>query len=371
MPKNHILLVDDEVDFAETMVMLLQLRGYEVGVVHSGEEALKKAKEKPDLILLDVMMPVTGGYEVCQRLRQDKATKHIPIIMLTTKKMPQDKVEGLHIGADDYITKPFDAEELFARIGALLRRSSLFEETQKDKAILIEELKRIIQKKLVTINFQPIFHLTPRKLIGYEVLTRGPKESRLANPEKLFQCALNYGMLFDLEMLCRRKALAQLGDVARKKLIFFNNSPYLIESGRFKELLALYNKPEQIVLELTERTEIKDFPAFCQSLSSIKAQGFKISIDDVGSGYFSLDAVAELEADFVKIDIGIVRDINANIKKQSLVKAIMLLCKQGKIVSVGEGIETEDELDTLINLGVEAGQGYLLDRLSPELSYEE
>ena len=167
MPKKHILLVDDEVDFAQTLALRIELRGYEVSIVHSGEEALRKAKEKPDLILLDVMMPVMGGYEVCRRLRQDNQTKHIPIIMLTAKKMPQDKVEGLQIGADDYITKSFDAEELFARIEALLRRSGLFEEVQKDKAILIEELKRIIQKKLVEIHFQPIFYLTPRLKLNF------------------------------------------------------------------------------------------------------------------------------------------------------------------------------------------------------------
>ena len=92
MPKKHILLVDDEVDFAQTLALRIELRGYEVSIVHSGEEALRKAKEKPDLILLDVMMPVMGGYEVCRRLRQDNQTKHIPIIMLTAKKMPKDKV---------------------------------------------------------------------------------------------------------------------------------------------------------------------------------------------------------------------------------------------------------------------------------------
>jgi EAL domain-containing protein (putative c-di-GMP-specific phosphodiesterase class I) len=362
MPKKHILLVDDEVDFAETMALRLQMRGYEVSVAHNGEEALKKAKEKPDLILLDVMMPSINGYAVCHRLRQDNETRHIPIIMLTAKQMPQDKVEGLQIGADDYITKSFDAEELFARIEALLRRSGLSEQVQEDKAILIKELKRIIQNKLVEITFQPIFYLRPRRLFAYEVLTRGPQDSLLEKPEKLFQCALSCGMLFDLEMICRKKVLAILGDIVTRKLIFFNSNPYLIESERFSEILSLYNKPEQIVLEITERTEIKDFSAFCQTLNLFRAMGFRISIDDVGSGYSNLGAIAELEPDFVKIDLGLIRGIDTNPKKQNLVKAIMLFCKQSKIISIGEGIETESELDTLINLGLDAGQGYLLGR---------
>ena len=367
MKNENILLVDDEMDFAETMALRLQMRGYAVNMVHSGEEALKKAKESPDLILLDVMMPVMNGYEVCNKLRQDEGTKHIPIIMLTAKKRPQDKVEGLHIGADDYISKSFDLEELFARIEALLRRSGLLEEVEKDKALLMEELKRIVQNEQVEMVFQPIFYLEPRKLFAYEVLTRGPEGSRLKNPEKLFKCALSYGMLFDLEMVCRRKAMAKLKDLPPETLIFFNSSPCLIESEKFSEVISVYNNPEQVVMEVTERSEIKDFPIFCKTLSSLKSKGFKISIDDVGSGYSSLDAIAELEPDFVKIDIGLVRDINANQKRQSLVKAIMLLCRQSEIVSIGEGIETEDEMNTLITLGVKAGQGYLLGRPSPRL----
>lgn len=366
MPKKRILLIDDEVDFAETLSMRLGMRGYEVTVVHGGQEALTKAKEKPDLILLDVMMPVMDGYEVCSKLRESSETKLIPIIMLTAKEMSKDKVEGLNVGADDYITKSSDTEELFARMEALLRRSSLFEEIEKDKTSLIGELKRIIQKELVEMVFQPIVYLRTRQLIGYEVLTRGPKESPLKNPEKLFQCALSCGLLFDLEVVCRKKALAKAGNLIKEKLFFFNNNPYLIESEKFKEILNLYDSPEQIVLEITEREEIKNFSRFCQSLNLLKEKKYKIAIDDVGSGYSSLDAVAELDPDFVKIDISLVRDINVNLKKQNLVKTIVQICEQNQIISIAEGIETEEELNTLSNLNIEAGQGYFLGRPSPE-----
>ncbi|MFC1631742.1 EAL domain-containing protein [Candidatus Omnitrophota bacterium] len=367
MAKKHILLIDDEVDFAETLSVRLELRGYQVTVEYSGEGALKKAQDTPDLILLDVMMPVMNGYEVCNRLRQDKATRDIPIIMLTAKNEPKDKVEGLHIGADDYITKSFETEELFARIEALLRRSSFVKPDQKNKVALIKELKQIIKGELVEMVFQPIFYLQPMKLFAYEVLTRGPKDSPLANPEKLFKSALDYGFVFDLEILCRRKTLAKLGKRIRKNLFFFNSNPYIVEAEQIKEILSLYENPEQVVFEVTERAEIKDFSSFCQALSSIKAQGFRISIDDVGSGYSSLDAIAELEPDFVKIDIGLIRDINHSPKKQSLVKAIMMICKQNKILAIGEGIETKEELNTLIEMGVGGGQGYLLGRPNPKL----
>lgn len=371
MPKRHILLVDDESDFVETLSLLLETRGYTVSTASNSEEAFKKAKEKPHLILLDVNIPSISGYEVCNRLRQDSETKHIPIIMLTANKLAQDKVEGLKVGADDYVTKIFNTEELFARIEALLRRSGFLEEVHKDKAVLFEELKRIVQNESIEIVYQPIFYLKGRKLIGYEVLSRGPKGSRLEKPDELFQCALSYGLLIDLEMACRRKALSKLGEKGAGKLIFFNTNPYLMETEDFKNILGLYSRPEQIVFEVTERAEIRNFPTFCNILSSVKTKGFKISIDDVGSGYSSLDAIAELMPDFVKIDIVLIREISANSIKQNLVKAIVLICKQSNIISIGEGIEREDELKTLIDLGVDAGQGYLLGRPGPELIAEK
>ena len=232
MPKKHILLVDDEKDFAETMVALLQMRGFMVTVVHSGKDGLEKAKERPDLILLDVMMPELNGYEVCTKLKADDATKNIPVIMLTAKTQAQDKVEGLQIGADDYVTKTSDAEELFARIEAVLRRSGLSTEIDKEKSQLIEELKNIIENELVQMVFQPIYFLNPHKLFAYEVLTRGPKDSLLQNPEKLFKSALRYGMLFELELLCRKKTLEKLGTNVKENLFFFNSNPYLIEAER-------------------------------------------------------------------------------------------------------------------------------------------
>lgn len=367
MAKKHILLVDDEVDFAQTMAMHLELRGYEVTVANNGADALNKTKEKPDLILLDVMIPVMNGYEICRRIRQDADTKNIPIIMLTAKYMSRDKVEGLQIGADDYITKSSDLEELFARIEALLRRGDLFEKVSKDKAVLINELWSIVKEESIGVLFQPIFYLSPRKLFAYEVLVRGPKQSPLENPEKLFQRALDYGMFFELEMMYRKKALKKIGPAINEKFFIFNVSPYIVESEKFKEIMALYANPKQIILEITERSEIRNFQAYCKTLNMIKSLGFKISVDDVGSGYSSLGSIAEINPDYAKIEMSLVQGIDASPKKQNLVKAIISFCQQNKIIVIAEGIESEKELKTLIELGVGTGQGYFLGRPMPEL----
>ena len=120
--KSTILVVEDEVGIARMIQVLLEARGFATVVCHSGDEALRRIAERPvDLVLLDVMMPGMDGYEVCRRLKADQQWRHIPVVMLTAKDTTRDMVVGLEIGADDYITKPFNTDELIARIKVLLR----------------------------------------------------------------------------------------------------------------------------------------------------------------------------------------------------------------------------------------------------------
>lgn len=119
-----ILVVDDDIDVADTIHRSLINKGHSVKVVYNGVEALEAVKQNsPDLIVLDVIMPFMDGIEVCRRLRQDPQTTHIPIIFLTAMDRLDDKLEGFDAGADDYVTKPFDIQELEVRTRAVLRRS--------------------------------------------------------------------------------------------------------------------------------------------------------------------------------------------------------------------------------------------------------
>lgn len=123
-PRSTILIVDDEMDTLLPLRRSLEVENYRVIEAWDGLEAINKAKtEIPDLILLDLMMPGMDGYEVCGKLRNEPVTQNIPIIMLTAKGYVRDKVKGLEIGADDYVTKPFNLNELKARIKSALRRT--------------------------------------------------------------------------------------------------------------------------------------------------------------------------------------------------------------------------------------------------------
>src|SRR5204863_1543077 len=121
MPK--LLLVEDDRALAELLEYRFKGQGYDVQSTPDGDEALVFAKEEaPDLVILDWMIEGTSGVEVCRRLRRDKATAHVPIIMLTAREAEDDRIRGLDTGADDYLTKPFSPRELLARVAAVLRR---------------------------------------------------------------------------------------------------------------------------------------------------------------------------------------------------------------------------------------------------------
>jgi DNA-binding response OmpR family regulator len=127
--RSTILVVEDEEGIARMIQVLLEARGFSALVSHSGDEALAHLRDRPvDLVLLDVMMPGMDGYEVCRRLKADGRWRHIPVVMLTAKDTVRDMVLGLEIGADDYVTKPFNTEELIARIKVLLRIQRMSQE---------------------------------------------------------------------------------------------------------------------------------------------------------------------------------------------------------------------------------------------------
>jgi DNA-binding response OmpR family regulator len=165
---NKILVVEDNLSLLQTLKYNLRAQGYEVVTAKDGPQALQRAREdRPDLILLDVMLSGIDGFEVCQILRQEM---NAPILILSARSEEVDKVVGLEVGADDYITKPFSMRELLARIKAQLRRMQFFVDEQREQNLSelgslpeIENLAIDIKKRTVT-SFEQTFHLKPMEL---------------------------------------------------------------------------------------------------------------------------------------------------------------------------------------------------------------
>ncbi len=171
MSREKILIVEDDADIVEVIDYNLKKEGYRTTAVFNGEDALSCAeKEEPDLMILDLMLPGMDGLEVCRILREKEKTTHIPVIMLTAKSQEIDKIVGLELGADDYITKPFSPRELIARIKAILRRSNrlLNKKITKVGSIVIDSLKHKVMISGRSIS------LTPTEFKLLELLAKNP-----------------------------------------------------------------------------------------------------------------------------------------------------------------------------------------------------
>ena len=179
----HILVVDDEVDLAWALRQSLSDEGYEVSIAHDGEQAIAAvARECPDLIILDIKMPRMNGLEVCRRLRRDPSCAAVPILFLTVRSDIQNRIKGLDEGADDYLSQPFDLNELKARVRALLRRAqpvAQLDSAQKDRL-------DVVQAGETTMNLR-----TRQVWVGEKSVALTPMEFKLlhhfiASPREVF-----------------------------------------------------------------------------------------------------------------------------------------------------------------------------------------
>jgi DNA-binding response OmpR family regulator len=211
--KPKILVVDDEPDALELIEFNLRAAGYDVVTAADGAEAVKKARAvAPDLILLDLMIPEIDGLEVCKILRRDANTAATPIIMLTAKAAEIDRVLGLELGADDYVTKPFSPRELGLRIKNLLRRTQT-DEVSNDQ-YHIGELFLDIPRHLATVNGKKIeLTATEFKLLTVLAQRRGRVQSR----EKLLADVWQYDNLIDTRTVDThmRRLREKLGKASR------------------------------------------------------------------------------------------------------------------------------------------------------------
>lgn len=232
-------------------------------------------------------------------------------------------------------------------------------------------LTEIIANECIMTVFQPIVSLIDGSILGYEALSRITCSNSFDSIEDLFKCASKYKKLWDLEFLCRSIALETAYNsriFTTNKRLFLNVAPNILNDKSFKEgftkkILNKFNiMPRDIIFEITERNIINNFKDFVASVNHYKHQDFKIAIDDAGAGYSSLNLISDLEPHYIKINMSLIRNIDSDKLKFALVKGMVEVSKASNISLIAEGIETYDELKTLLNIGVQYGQGYLIQK---------
>lgn len=235
-----------------------------------------------------------------------------------------------------------------------------------------KSISQIIHDEDITTLYQPIVNLITGEIMGYEALSRGPEWSRFFSPINLIQEAEKFDLAYDLEFLMRKMAFKNMNGILPTQKLFVNVNPGFIKKehtgfGRTQEMLhGTRITSKNVVFELTERTMINDYTTFNSILEHYRKQDYKIAIDDVGAGYSGLRTIQEIEPNYIKIDMELIRDIDKDSFKEALIQAFLSFSNTTNIQLIAEGIETENELRKLIQMGVHFGQGYFLQRPQKE-----
>jgi len=536
---RRILVVDDEEDVRVLVAALLESASYAVTLASGGREAIDVAtRERPDLVLLDVMMPEISGWEVCATLKNHPETQGIPVIMLSVRNEIRDMITSMQAGADDHVTKPFTRRKLIAAVerlieqrpsaailpsaeehfrkknllydavtqlpslpvvvdalrdrlldqrrmgvlsvdvekyshvedtygwevfdeliqeaartmkrlvgtlfsaedivaisrpagaefyvftviesgdedGALLERKArqteeILRQTLDDKfrerihkpigvyvghavirpsaqmrmervvyralreAVRVatsreEETKRtlrrvfreIVERGEIRTVYQPIFELADSRLLGHEALSRGPAGSGFESPDLLFEYAIANGAVWDLEELCLKSSAGHY-PASDSLILFVNVETDMVSalSHRGARILdPLRAQRERVVLEITERSAIRDLAAFRDAIERLRREGFRVAIDDAGSGFASLQAIAELKPNFLKIANTLVTGLARDTIKRDIVEMLLHVAGRIDALCIAEGIESEEDLAECRRIGIPYGQGYFL-----------
>jgi len=233
---------------------------------------------------------------------------------------------------------------------------------------LRERVARAVHGRTIRTVFQPIVRLDTRKVLGYEALSRGPSGSDIENPDVIFEIARDFDLVWELERLCIQNVQPFLAEISERGRLFFNLESHFIQQlqQRGTHVFDPFLEHRQsIVIEVTERSAIRDYRSFKRTLASLKLMGFKIAIDDCGSGYASLEAVAELQPDYLKVGHSLFQGMESDPIRRRIVELVARCGDSVGASTIAEAIETEEQLRICRDLGIEQGQGFLFARPAP------
>lgn len=230
---------------------------------------------------------------------------------------------------------------------------------------------QIIRSQSVEPYFQPIVDMVSGEIYGYEALARGPKNTTFEQPLTLFGSAVEAGLVCDLDRLCIDKAWRQARLLDKGRRIFLNIHPETVTDPAFPALLdAEWDGADvgNVVLELTERMGMADCECIRRHLQPFRERGIKIAVDNTCAGLSSIEWMAELKPDFIKIDLSLVRGMHRDPVRQSLIATLVQTARQFGVGLIAEGVESRGEFDALRALQIELGQGYFFGKPAPTFS---
>ena len=233
---------------------------------------------------------------------------------------------------------------------------------ERERGRRVADLRSSLRDRGVYIDYHPIVVTDTREIFGYEALARGVMRS-LRSPEVMFEVAAEADLIWELSRLCRARAIEGMRTRLRgDELLFLNVDPHDFADPDFNVIES--SEPHRVVIEITERTAIKDYPKFREHLKRFREVGYRFAVDDAGSGYAGLGSIANLEPDFIKLDMSLINCIDTNFIKQNLVETMVRFANDMGAKVIAEGVERAEEYATVKSLGVHLVQGFYLHRPS-------
>jgi len=366
----RILIADDEPEQLELLELILAEAGYSVAAAPDGAAALALlGRERFDVVVSDIRMPGLDGIQLLHAIRSTDLD--LPVLLLTGDPDLSSAARAVNEGALRYLTKPVGPSLILREVGnavrlhgiARLKRDSLkhlglVDKLLGDRASLSTAFARAIDS--VWLAYQPIFRRDGSRY-GHEALMRGEEEP-LRSPPAMIDAAERLDRMIELGRILRGQVAELIASRPELCPIFVNLHPVELDDEQLYHPAAFARHAESVVLEITERASMEDISNVRSRVRRLKDLGFRIAVDDLGAGYAGLSTFAALEPDVVKLDMSLVRSVDAEPIRRRLIRSMVSVCQESGILVVAEGIETEAERATLVELGCDLLQGFLLGR---------
>jgi EAL domain-containing protein (putative c-di-GMP-specific phosphodiesterase class I) len=371
------LVVDDDELLLDVYSTFLREIEFETDTAGRAEEALAcVSKQSYDVILSDIQMPGMSGVEFLKAIR--RLDLDVPVILMTGAPSIDSAIEALEYGAFRYLRKPVPQallEETVKRAAsyrvlARLKRDALdltgrASQWPADRAGLEGRFDSALAR--LWVAFQPIVSFRARRVHAYEALMRSD-EPTLRGPGEILEAAEMLGRLHDLGRVVRQRVGAAAPTIPGAVRLFVNLHPVDLDDPQLIRADGpLASIASRVVFEVTERAALHHVVSLHATVAALREMQYRLAVDDLGAGYAGLTSMAQLEPEYVKLDMSLVRGIHQNVTQQRLVRSMVEVCRDlGKDV-IAEGVEEAAERDALLAIGCDLLQGYLFARPAREL----
>lgn len=364
---RRVLVIDDEPAVLRVLGLLLQRNGFAVDSAADASIGLKHLESNTyHCVLSDIIMPGLSGLDFLRELRRHDLD--VPVILMTAGPTLDSALDAIEYGAQSYLLKPVEPEALVQAVGraaalgemARAKRTALAKTSTEalpygDRATLESVLKRAFDT--IRVVFQPIVSMREERLVGYEALMRCD-ETLFASYGVLLAAADRIGWRTTLSRTIYQRIAQTCSELPEGALLFVNIHPRDAQEGLIMGGDApLEPIARQVVLEVSEHAPADQLDALAAQAPKLRSAGFRIAIDDLGTGPSGLSTFGRLTPEFTKLDRSMLAGLDSDPKKEKIVRAMYAMCAVLGVPIIAEGVETPGERQALIALGADLAQG--------------